>query len=41
VPKPEPKPVRFSINQIKEFINSFSKEDLEKHANPEVVEKTK
>jgi hypothetical protein len=33
--------MKFSISQIKEFINSFSKEELEKHANPEVVAKTK
>lgn len=33
--------MKFSIAQIKEFINSFSKEELEKQANPEVVAKAK
>lgn len=39
--KAQPKPMKFSIDQIKEFINSVSKEELEKHASPEVVAKAK
>ena len=40
-PKPEPKPTRFSISRIKELINSYTKEQLESIANPEVVAKAK
>ena len=40
-PKPQPKPTKFSILQIRDFINKFSKEELEAHASAEVVAKAK
>jgi hypothetical protein len=41
IPKPPPQPKKFSIEEIKKFIDSSSKEELEEHANPEVVAKAK
>lgn len=41
VPKPAPVPRKFTIEEIKSFINSCTKEELEQHANPEVVAKAK